>query len=284
MKAKSNNFVIIVNAFSRAASLRNCLESIKHANEDFKIPVVIILQLGFPEVSEVITYYSSDISLIKTIDGIGRTPLENINHNRLVAYEIGFNDFMADWVIAIEEDVLVSKDSLNFITFAVEKYRNDPFFRGVNLGSREPFDDSLFNTYSKLRYGMHGQASVIGKRTWNYIERKQVFKKFSKHGFDSLVELHLRSGFMVTPNLSRSLDTGWDGTHMPEKNDNYFTEIRASFVGKHSNPSEYIRRDINHRWRDDIEIYSLYRLPLVLILAKWNSLKHRIKCHLGSIS
>jgi hypothetical protein len=130
---------------------------------------------------------------------------------------------------------------------------------------------------------MHGQASVIGRRTWTYIARHQISKKFSSHGFDSLIEKHLKIGFMVTPNLSRSLDSGWDGTHMPnDMNDKYFLEMRESFVYDLQPPREYFRRDILHRWRTDIEVYRFHKTLKYLFLVNWFRFKHELKTYLKS--
>jgi hypothetical protein len=278
MKSTSSSLVIIVNAFSRAESLERCLASIQNSTANFDIPIVVIHQRGSREVEQVLLDHSSLISHVRLVNGQGRTPLENINHNRLLGYQIAFNDYKADWVIAIEEDVVLSKDAISFVRFVLDRYVKNRFFRGINFGSREPFSADLIDTYSLLRYGMHGQGSVIGRRTWDFIIRREIENRFSTHGFDSLIEQHLKLGFMVTPNLSRSLDTGWDGTHMPDdKNDSYFTEMRESFVGDIDAPSSYQQLDLLHRWREDLEVYKLHKTPRFVLRSKWYELKHEIK-------
>lgn len=283
MKSTSNSLVIIINAFSRAESLERCLASIQISSTNFEIPVVVIHQLGSTEVGEILLDYSSFISQVRPVNGEGRTPLENINHNRLLGYQIAFDEYNADWVIAIEEDVILSKDAINFASYTLDRFAKNHFFRGINFGSREPFSPQLIGTFSLLRYGMHGQGSVIGRKTWNYIVKRRIEKNFSTHGFDSLVENHLKTGFMVTPNLSRSLDTGWDGTHMPsDKNDDYFIEMKESFVGENEAPRQYHQLDLLHRWREDIEVYKLHKTLRFILRTNWYSLKHRIKSYLTS--
>jgi hypothetical protein len=201
----------------------------------------------------------------------------------LLGYQIAFNEYNADWVIAIEEDVILSKDAISFVSYILNKYIKSRFFRGKNFGSREPFSPDLIGTFSLLRYGMHGQGSVIGRKTWDFIRRRRIEKKFSTHGFDSLIEQHLKLGFMVTPNLSRSLDTGWDGTHMPsDKNDSYFTEMRGSFVGDIDVTPNYRQLNLLHRWREDLEIYKLHKTLRFVLRSKWYAFKHEIKSYLGS--
>lgn len=278
-----NQLAIVVNTYSRDESLRNCLKSIETSISNSRVPIIVIHQLGFPKVDNVIQEYSTLVSRVTTVSGLNRTALENINHNRYCGYKVAFEDFRAKWVFAIEEDVVLSKDAFKFVVRMLERYEKNPFFRGINLGSREPRQGSLLLSYSLLRYGMHGQASVIGSRTWRYIQRRKVYRDFSNHGFDWLIERHLKSGFMVTPNLSRSLDTGWDGTHMPgDRNDAYFAEMRESFVGDTHVSSDYVKRDLQHRWRDDVEIYRSYKTPIFLVKNWWKRQKHSLKVYLDS--
>ena len=278
MKSTSSSLVIIVNAFSRAESLERCLVSIQNSTANFDIPILVIHQRGSLEVEKILLDHSSLISHVRLVNGQGRTPLENINHNRLLGYQIAFNEYKADWVIAIEEDVILSKDAISFVRYILDIYKKRRFFRGINFGSREPFSPELIGTFSLLRYGMHGQGSVIGRKTWDYIVRRKIEKKFSTHGFDSLIEQHLKLGFMVTPNLSRSLDTGWDGTHMPsDENDAYFMEMRKSFIGEVDVPLNYHQLNLLHRWREDLEVYKLHKTPRFFLRTKWYAFKHQIK-------
>jgi hypothetical protein len=283
MNLQSNALVITVNAYSRDESIEKCLNSIVRSIGGRAIPLIVVYQTGFVRVSEVIAKNAEFISRIIEVDGGERTPLENINHNRFLAYDMAFNELKADWVLAVEEDVILSKDAVAFTEFIIGEVSGHRFFRGINLGSREPFDERLFNTYSLLRYGLHGQASVIGKKTWRFIQKRRLSAKFSTHGFDSLIESHLKIGFMVTPNLSRSLDTGWDGTHMPsDRNDSYFKEMNESFVFEMDPPSNYFPLNILHRWREDLEIYRTYRTPQVIFRIKWYAFKHQIKGYIRS--
>jgi hypothetical protein len=274
-----NRGAILVNTFSRAESLKKCLESIQKANKDFSFPVFIVLQNGYPEVKEVLKAQEHAIKKIVEVEGGNRTPLENINWNRYLGYEILFDDEKFDWVIAIEEDVAIAPDALKFATQIVDRYSQDPSFKGINFGSREPFNLKNSNTYSLLRYGLHGQASLLPKSSWNKFPHKRMKRKFSTHGFDSLIEFNLKMGFMVTPNLSRSLDMGWDGTHVPsDSSDPYFVEMAASYVGDRiPNFEAYELHSINHQWRSDIRIYRRNETLSFIIQTKYYLMKHFIK-------
>jgi hypothetical protein len=213
------------------------------------------------------------------VDGSHLTALENINRNRYLGNRIAIEELGADRVLAIEEDVEISSDAIRFCNEIMIKYSKKPFFKGINLGSREKYSQEDALTYSRQRYGLHGQASVITRKTWKKFNHKKIKKKFSTHGFDSLIELDLKTGFMVTPNNSRSLDTGWDGTHVPgDQRDPYFVEIAESFVGNHQTPTgKFMEKEMHHHWRSDIEIYKVFKTPSFFIIAKWNLLKHNLK-------
>jgi len=284
MNKSLNKGVILVNTYSRANSLKKCLESIETSNENFGYPVVIVHQEGFSEVALTLNDFSSTIDKIIRVNGDDKSPLENINTNRYLGYQICFNEFAADWVLAIEEDVEIAKDAIRFCSEMTWKYSGNIFFRGINLGSREKFEESISTTYSRQRYGLHGQAAVITRGTWKGISQRRIWRKFSTHGFDSLIEFQLKTGFMITPNNSRSLDTGWDGTHLPaNQNDAYFVEIAESFVGFHEiDISEYTEKGMQHNWRSDIELYKFHKTPFFIVNTQWNNLKHKIKFALAN--
>lgn len=273
---------ILINAFSRSKSLNACLESIEVANRDFKLPIFVIFQTGFSEVKAVLENHNHVIKKVVEVDGNGRTALENINWNRYLGYEILFNIENQDWVIAIEEDVAIAPDSIKMALEIYNTYSANRAFRGINFGSREPFDFTDSKTYSLLRYGLHGQASLLPKSSWRKFSHKRMKKKFSTHGFDSLIEFTLKKGFMVTPNHSRSLDMGWDGTHVPsDSSDPYFVEMAASYVGdKVISTGPYILKPIQHRWRDDIKIFRHEETFNFVLSARYYLLKHQVKRHL----
>jgi hypothetical protein len=259
----NNNGIILVNTFSREIEVLKCLTHLLEANLRLKLPVVIVHQIGHNKVREVISQFRSSIDYLIEIDGKNLTPLENINRNRILGYQIGFDWLQADWVLAVEEDVLVSPDTLSFITKMMNIYFNKLFFRGINLGSREPRSSENFKTYSRLRYGLHGQASAITSKTWRHFNCQKLLQKSGTHPFDSQVENYLKHGFMVTPNNSRYLDNGWNGTHAPKNpDDKYYRELAASWVNfTPLAEDEYIFKNINHSWRQDVKVFCWYTTP-----------------------
>ncbi len=257
---KKSTGVILVNAFSRAENLENCLEAIRISNRDFRYPLILVRQLGVDKVGKVIESYKDEISHLFEFKSENRTPLENINLNRIVGYQIGFDWVQADWVLAIEEDIEISYDAVSFVSSVFDQLSSERSFRGINLGSKIPKDDSLMDSYSKIRYGLHGQASAITRKTWKKFNVEKLIRGSSEHGLDSQLEFYLKTGFMCTPNLSRYRDTGWNGTHSsPNPNDDYYLKLNESWIGSEKVlVSNYQFDNIEHAWRKDSVIFNRY--------------------------
>lgn len=279
--------LIAIPTYSRFHELELCLKHIIHANENFELPILIVHQIGNNKVTKVLEKYRSCIDYLIELDGTELSPLTNINRNRLLIYEIGFNWLDLDWVLVVEDDVLLAKDSINFIEKAINKYYRFPGFRGVNLGSRIPKNDSNKKTYSKLRSGINGQASAITQRTWNQFNHKKLMRNSSLYPFDGEFEPFLKSGFLVTPNASRLKDIGWNGTHAPkDSNDKYYKESEASWTGAEDLARDgYFLNNSPHDWRKDIRIYRWFTTPWYIVkyilisifgksLFKYSSLLH----------
>jgi hypothetical protein len=255
--------IIAIPTFSRSEELELGLKHVVQANKNFGLPILVVHQIGNNKVAEVLKYYRGSIDYLIELDGTSYSPLQNINRNRLLCYQIGFNWLDLDWVLVVEDDVLIANDSINFVDSIMKRYFSYPGFRGVNLGSRIPKSDSNKLTYSKLRFGINGQASAITQRTWNYYNHKKLMRKSPSYPFDGEFEPFLKSGFMVTPNASRLKDIGWNGTHAPkDPNDTYFKESEASWVGTENLGADgYYLKNSSHNWRQDIRIYRWFLTP-----------------------
>lgn len=138
--------------------------------------------------------------------------------------------------MAVEDDVEIARDSALFCAFAIDKYWGNPNFRDVNLGSRIPktSQSKVINSFSLVRYGLHGQAGLLTSTSWRYIKKYNLGLGGSD-GFDVQVESYLKTGFMVTPNYSRYLDRGFDSfaIHAPKNSeDAAFTATKNSYIGR----------------------------------------------------
>jgi hypothetical protein len=284
------NQIIVVFCHSRAALLEKCLDSINSANKRQQWQLVLVHQKGNKVIQKVIHKNLSTIDILVTVKPNFDFPLGNINYNRVFGTSLCFDQLGADYLLAIEEDNLISKDALSFISFACEKYKDNKSFRGINLGSIEFGSTISKHGYSLLRSGLHGSAGVITKQTWNTIKKKQLFKfdlNNRQIAWDSQIEFYLKTGFMVTPNRSRNLDLGAGGTFAPKSiTDPYFQKItRSWYESKSSTEITYRRIQIKHSWRKDVIefkrihniIYKLRTYNLITVAMRKLSLTNLIK-------
>lgn len=276
---KESRGAIFVATFSRAQDLDRCIENIVVARNGRNIPLIIIHQQGYSEVAEVISRWRSEIQILVETETQGKTPLQNINLNSLLGREIAFTWLNSDWCFGVEDDVQISPDSINFIEAMFTKYRRNVFFRGVNLGSKLPFKASEIETYAKLTFGMHGQASMITKRTWNHFNPAKLRRNSDVMGLDAMMEHYTKTGFMCTPYNSRYLDNGWNGTHSSlNPNDPHYKKIRESFFhGQVSNPENYVLGKFENEWRADSTAFSISRIIPILFRNKLGHYKYLIK-------
>lgn len=270
---------ITVAAFSRHDELARSLRAIDVARGDRDIPLIVVHQTGYPEVSKVIDKWRERIDILITTDGQGSSPLSNINMNALLCREIAFKWLLCDWSLGVEEDTEIAPDAISFIEFTYKKYRNNPFFRGVNLGSKEAFRSNMENSYNLVSYGIQGQASMITNKTWSHFNTSKLRKNADKSGLDSMMEHYVKSGFMCTPHNSRYIDSGWNGTHASSNpDDEYYVSLRNSFTKLNLNSSiNYIISKYDINWREDAHEFSILKAWPRYFLCKFRHLRFLAK-------
>jgi len=250
-------------AFSRAEELDECLESVVHARNNRDLPLIVLHQVGHESVDKVVTKWHSEIQILLKVEALGRTPLENINLNGIILRDLAFRYLNSDWFLGVEEDVVIGGDSINFIECMMQQYRQYPGFRGVNLGSAISRNNASESTYSRIRYGLQGQAGAIPKKVWERFDTSQLVRQSSQVGLDAMLERYLKTGFMCWPNLSRYIDRGWNGTHTPsDSSDAYYENLRESFVNISLDQDlKYVEDSIANPWREDCFIYKPLSTP-----------------------
>jgi len=261
------NKSIVIFAYSRAQLLKDTIDSIAGAAGSESWKKILVCQRGHDDVFEVVSQNRTLFDLVVLTSPQYESTLANINYNRLLGTNLAFDIFHADLVLGIEEDTKISHDALQFIDRVFQKYHNNRFFRGINLGSiEEKTHENLF-TYSRIRFGLHGQAGVITKKTWKKINFSKLRANMSLEGWDSYIEFKTKSGFMVTPNASRSLDRGWSGTYAPDNPDHpHYVAMRESFVGSFSKlDSNFTHVSLKHKWRSDATVFKIRHQLLFFI-------------------
>lgn len=244
--------------YSRPELLKKCLSSIANAESSQNYPKLIVLQKGDAEVSRNVNEFADQLTQVIEVDGTKRTPLQNINHNRWLSWKSGFENSDIDWMLSVEEDVVLHPSTLLFVEQILNKYSGNPKFRGINLASRLSDMENL-GTYSELRFGLHGCGAVITRETWDLFNKFEFGGKLETEPLDALIEPILKTGFMVTPNLSLLEDFGWyKGTHTSsDSSDVHYVEISNSFNSNRLPLSHQFQiKSVNPHWRSDCIIYS----------------------------
>ena len=222
----------------------------QHSSEYKKF---IVLQLGNRDVEALVWEYEDENTEILEIDGSSRSPLQNMNFNRWTAFEKAFGEYGADWILSLEEDIEVAPETLIFVESVYKTYRNNPKFRGINLGSVLR-NNELSETFSLQRFGVHGCGTVMTRSTWEKLKFWRIKDTLGRIALDGALEGFSKSGFMVTPNITMYLDNGWDsGTHTKGTGkEPHYVSNRESWQIRLMNQARTFRElPIEIPWRND---------------------------------
>lgn len=178
-----------------------------------------------------------------------------INDNRLLGWRKAFIEHKHKYVLCVEDDVEISRDAIDFSEAVIQQNENEKDFRGINYGSFEVGNDT--NSYSKLRYGVHGPASLISLETYKAMKPNLLRLLNGKIAWDSWIEPITKSGYMCTSNTSRYKDNGLIGTHTSLALDEaYFSKLENSYNStKQKRQDNYVHKQIDHSWRRDCVSY-----------------------------
>lgn len=247
----SSNLAVSIITFNRPHLLESCLSSVKNAMTRSSYPVYLIIQDSSPEDEEVLAKYSDLISKVIHVQGNRRGVEELINSNRILAWEYAFIIENHEYVICLEDDIEISCDFFGFTEQVLDLNENEENFMGINYGS---FEIDLRNGgFSKIRYGIHGPASLITRRSFEKFKTGYLSRLRGKIAWDSWVEPITKMGFMATSNIAKYRDNGINGTHTSsDANSEYFVKLNTSFQYGADNPSDLVWiENVSHSWRTD---------------------------------
>lgn len=249
---------ILVTAFNRVLELEKALQAIQQCKGSEKYRLVIIYHEEQKASKDYIDHITIKNAIKIPIIGVGRSGLENMNKNRIFGLDYCFDMLSSEYVIAIEDDIVLGYDALIFSDQIINKYGSDKDFRGVNLGSRMCLDEKKKFSYGLFRYGLFGQGGAITREQWKKIKNLDLLSNHKFAGFDSLVEDYYKSGYVIMPYASRYIDNGWNGTHAPKDPvHEYYEDLRKSFVGDDRfEIKEYEYKELPYLWREDCLKYS----------------------------
>lgn len=275
--------VVVVLAYSRPDLLHNCLSSLFNAARSSEAVKILVLQPGNSRVEKLVYDHADSTTVVVRSPARGKTPTQRMMGQFWLGIEVALAQPDRDWVMSLEEDSIISEDALVFVDDMHTRYEHSPHFRGVNLGSVET-DPSFRGTYSLLRYGFMGQAGALPRRHWVKARRFSAQGRHRYEPFDCEVEAALKTGFMVTPNLSKSMNFGWiDGTHVRDEPSvrAHFDAMQASW-DLHDNCGPYRRKDVSHTWRKDAVPFRLHDDARYLAALGRSLLGRTLRGHRGS--
>ena len=249
------SLAISIITYRRSQLLDLCLESLQNAMTKEMYPLYIIIQDASKDDIDVLRKYKQLISEIVYTSSDGLHVEDLINRNRILAWELPLTQKGYQYVMCLEDDVEVSADIFQFTEKVLEQNSGTKDFWGINYGSFEKPEDS--GSYSKLRFGLHGPASLISKTSLKKFHLKALQKFAGAIPWDGWVEPIVKRGFVVTSNVARYKDNGKGGTHATAANhSDYFNKLNESFAyGEKQAIMEYRNIDIEHRWRKDCIAY-----------------------------
>jgi hypothetical protein len=254
-----HNPVVVIFCHSRAELLEAAIQSFIAAEDSENWSLVVIQQIGHHEVDSVLQKYSKEIDCLHTFLPVSDHYLANINHSRLTGWDIAFTNLKSNFVIGIEEDTSIARDSLIFSKFVFLEYASHPRFRGINYTSFYGLNQDLLHTFTLRRFGLSGQCGGLPRNTWNKFDLASLHVLGSDEEWASHIEPIMKTGFTVFPNQSRALDQGWGGTSNPsgQSTDEYFLRHKQSWVGDHACQENFSRFDIREDiWRKDAILYN----------------------------
>jgi hypothetical protein len=247
------NKYILHLVYNRPCKTEQVLENLQKLYGISEYKLIVVRQDGNKEVKDVI----DRINWIDTLHYVtdydpGVSIKSRINQNMRLGISKAFDAHHADYIVIIEDDILLGYDFLHFCDLLQLRYRSDKDFRAINAFSKEKFDMSRIADYGKFRYGV-GKGWSINRKVW---EKLKIFWKegIDEH-FDVLIEPWIRKGFVIMPYCSRSMDIGWGGgSHTPEnEEDEYYRGMKKSWVGDSSFELVDYRcvKNMQYSWRSD---------------------------------
>ena len=252
----ASTLAVSIITYRRSHLLDLCLQSLSLAMSKKRYPIYILIQDADPEDLAILKKHSDLITETTYVNKNGKNVEELINNNRISAWEIPLIARGHQYVICLEDDVEVSPDIFDFTEEVLAQNVKTKNFWGINYGSFEKPDE--LGTYSKLHYGIHGPASLVGRESIKKFKLNKLKKFGGAIPWDAWVEPLVKTGFMATSNVSRYRDNGHSGTHMSlQNNSRYFQKLNESFVyGLTGHATSYFNSDIEHQWRADCSIYN----------------------------
>lgn len=246
--------------FSRPEISEKCLESLTELRRSAGISLFVLHQVNDDKINLLVEKYRNQIDLLIQVKNQSKKPMQNINQNRIIANDLAFKLFQADYLVSVEEDIEIGLDVVSLAEFSLKQFGKKLQFRGINLGSRNT--SARDHSYALVRSCLHGQGHVVTIKLWKKWRKITSKYDLKREPFDACIEGFTFSGFVVNPLRSRIKDNGWSGEHGAGVREQRNREIENSFVNLVSLGKElWTFSGESTLWREDVRNYSLLKTP-----------------------
>ena len=253
---------ISITSYNRPEILTKCLNSLHKCELIDQYNIVIIQQKyneKFKRIFDNFKYKFTNFKIIKTSYPNNWGPYKKMTINGYKGFEFCFEKLKSDIGYYLEDDIVVSNDYLIFSEYILNKYKNDTNFFAVNGFSKELFDKSKINLYSKFVYGI-GKGWGIHNDKWKTIKKfwNKKFINSLNPEYVSPIENFIKKNnfYVVMPICSRTYEQKSKGVSIVITDNKYFSEFKSSFVHiKNKNFHFKYSFFSNYSWRKDCKKY-----------------------------
>lgn len=262
---------IFITSYNRKEMLLNLLSKLELIENFKKVNLLLILQdydLRF--INQIKSQYKS-ILILRTKKLPDSNAVNNTNRNVYFGFKYLFEKLNTEIAIHLEDDLIVSKDFINFFLHTFNLYKNEKKFFAINAFSRENKIFLYQNTYSKYYYGI-GKGWGIGLKSW-LIFKKQLSKSIvyrENFYFDSIIENLIKNNYyVIIPYFARSLEMPSNGQNVPliYFSSTEYEEWKKSFnfIKDKSFKKYKYKRYLKNLWRNDCINYNFLNNLKILI-------------------
>jgi hypothetical protein len=208
-----------------------------------------------------------------------------INSNLFFGLNHLFLNNSNDFVVVLEDDVVVSSTFLVYMSYFFRIEQGNSFFRGINSVS------SYTGNEDKNKFGRYNQGYMWGWGITKSIHNELVkfWKGKEDVHWDYFIEPYARTGYVINPLFSQVKNVGFDETASHTRNSDLSDLISSSFeLGSHSEDQEWVETNSDFRLRQDflplsnrskagrVWIYFIMNISFLIYKfgIKWGSYSH----------
>lgn len=246
---------IIVICHRRTSHLERVLEALSGCNSIEKFHVVFVVQDPIESVLQIIREFPYFHSILTTHSSEHQSTAQSINGNVFSGLAHCFNDLKSKFVVVLEDDIVLSRDALDFFEFVVDSQSQYSNFRGVNGFSETVAPLIASKSLVRVNHGL-GWGWAITHKT--YSELSKFWSGKEDNHWDFIVEPYIRTGFVVNPVQSRVLNIGFDESATHTSGDMVLGEsIQTSFFSNNIVSGEQFKIiDSDFLWQGNNISYS----------------------------